>query len=91
MQFSMSLTPVEFERQLQPLLAGWEASRWENGWRLDRAERSVAISWRPLARLRLGALELPRLDVSLSLAGGSVEQEADFIDDFLRHFQRGGG
>ncbi|HNC52893.1 MAG TPA: hypothetical protein PLO14_11745 [Accumulibacter sp.] len=87
----MSLTPAEFERQLQPLLAGWKAERLADGWRLERAGRRVALSWRPLARLRLGVLDLPRLDVSISFTGGSVDQEADFIDDFLRHFRRGGG
>lgn len=87
----MSLTSAEFERQLQPLLAGWKADRLANCWLLERGGRRVAIAWRPLSTLRLGVLELPRLDVSISHTGGSFAEQADFIDDFLRYFRRGGG
>ena len=87
----MSLTIHAFERQLQPLLTGWCVEQQAQEWRLERPERSVGISCRLLPALRLGALQLPRLVVSIAFTGGNADQEADFIDDFLRYFQRGGG
>jgi hypothetical protein len=41
--------------------------------------------------LQVGILQLPRLDVAIEFSGGSAEQQAAFIDDFQRHFRRGGG
>lgn len=90
-RFTMTVTLGEFERQLQPLLTGWAVEQRAHGWRLERRERSVDISCRQLPALRLGALELPRLDASITFTGGGAEQDADFIDDFLRYFRRGGG
>ncbi len=76
---------------MQPLLTGWCVEQQAQEWRLERSERSVNISFRPLPALRLGALQLPRLAVSIAFTGGNANQEADFIDDFLRYFRRGGG
>jgi hypothetical protein len=90
----MSLTPVEFERQLQPLLIGWEVDRLPTGWRLSRAGQAVSLSCLGLPSLRTGLLELPRSEVVISFAGDlpcSDASEASFLADFLRHFGRGGG
>ncbi len=86
----MTLTLREFERQLQPLLTGWTAEPQAQGWHLRRPERSVVISCRQRPALRLGVLLLPRLDVSIACSG-NADQEADFIEEFLRYFRRSGG
>jgi len=88
--FTMTLTLGEFERQLQPLLTGWTAEPQAHGWHLWRPERSVIISCWQRPALRLGVLLLPCLDVSIAFSG-NADQEADFIEDFLRYFRRGGG
>lgn len=88
----MTLALPEFSRQLQPLLPGWQVQQPAEGcWLLHRAERSVDIRCRALPALQVGILQLPRLDVSIVFSGGSAEQQADFINDFQRHFRRGGG
>ena len=87
----MSLALPEFSRQLQPLLSGWTVSRLTDGWRLQQGERGVELRCQPLPTLQMGALVLPRLAVSISFDGGSADQQADFMDDFQRHFRRGGG
>lgn len=87
----MSLALPEFTRQLQPLLVGWEVSPLADGWRLQQAERRTEIRCQPLPTLQLGALALPRLQVSIAFDGGDADQHAAFIDDFQRHFRRGGG
>ena len=87
----MSLALPEFTRQLQPLLPGWAVSTLADGWLLEQAGRRVELRSKPLPALQMGALALPRLQVSIAFAGGTPEQEADFLDDFQRHFRRGGG
>ncbi|QKS27651.1 MAG: hypothetical protein FAZ92_03210 [Accumulibacter sp.] len=87
----MSLTPTEFERQLQPLLAGWVVDRLPAGWRLSRPGQSVSLSCRGLPVLRAGLLALPRSEVVIAFADDIPTGEAAFLADFLRHFGRGGG
>jgi hypothetical protein len=64
----------------QPAQAGASASRAQRGHFLPAAAGAAARR-----------LQLPRLDVSIAFTGGNADQEAAFIDDFLRHFRRGGG
>ncbi|MEF8730406.1 MAG: hypothetical protein V5B40_00285 [Candidatus Accumulibacter meliphilus] len=91
-QFAMTLALPEFERQLQPLLPDWLVQQPADGcWHLQQGERSVDIRCRPLPALQVGILQLPRLDVAIEFSGASAEQQAAFIDDFQRHFRRGGG
>lgn len=87
----MTLALPEFTRQLQPLLAGWVVAPLADGWHLQQAERSVEVRCQPLPILQMGALALPRLQVSIAFSGGSAGQHGDFMNDFQRHFRRGGG
>jgi len=87
----MSLTPSEFERQLQPLLEGWVVDRLPAGWRLSRPGQAVSLSCLGLPVVRAGVLELPRSEVVISFADDLSASEAAFVADFLRHFGRGGG
>lgn len=89
--FQMALTPVEFGRQLQPVLAGWHVESFADSWHLHRDGRQIRIVCQPLGSVRLGALELPRLDVMLSFSGCDTAEEASFLDMFWQHFRRGGG
>ncbi|WP_186406198.1 hypothetical protein [Candidatus Accumulibacter aalborgensis] len=87
----MTLTWREFERQLQPLLAGWSVAQVAEGWRLQQQDRTVDICCQTLPVLQIGAFHLPRLAVSIVFSGGRPEENADFIEDFMRYFRRGGG
>lgn len=89
--FQMALTPVEFGRQLQPVLAGWDVESFADSWHLQRGGRQIRIICQPLECARLGALELPRLDVMLFFSGCDTAEEASFLDLFWRYFRRGGG
>lgn len=89
--FVMSLTLAEFERQLRPLATNWAVHRRPGGWYLQSLEQSVDLVCRPLPAQRLGALELPRLDVAITFADDDPAGEAAFLDNFRRHFGRGGG
>lgn len=91
-RFSMTLALPEFSRQLQPMLPGWQVQQPADAcWRLQQGERCVNIRCHPMPALQLGILQLPRLDVAIDFSGGSAAQQAAFIDDFQRHFRRGGG
>ncbi|HRL74318.1 MAG TPA: hypothetical protein PLC86_00975 [Candidatus Accumulibacter phosphatis] len=90
-RFVMGLSPAEFERQLQPLLAGWIVDRLPAGWRLVRPGQAVNLSCLGLPSVRAGLLELPRSEVTISFADEQRGREAAFLADFLRHFGRGGG
>ncbi|WP_300337678.1 hypothetical protein [Accumulibacter sp.] len=87
----MTLALPEFVRQLQPLLAGWAVAPLADGWQLRQAGRGVEIRCQTLPMLQMGALALPRVEVNITFSGGSAEQQAAFMDDFQRHFRRGGG
>ncbi|HRF71534.1 MAG TPA: hypothetical protein PL117_02070 [Accumulibacter sp.] len=87
----MTLALPEFVRQLQPLLAGWVVTPLADGWQLQQAGRGVEIRCQPLPMLQMGALALARLQVTVAFSGGSAEQHAAFMNDFQRHFRRGGG
>lgn len=90
-RFVMSLTPTEFERQLQPLLAGWVVDRLPAGWPLSRPGQAVGLSCPSLPLLRNGPIELPRSEVVIAFADDVPASKAVFLADFQRHFGRGGG
>ena len=87
----MAISPSEFERQLQPLLEGWDVGRLPSGWRLADETRVVQIQLTQLPLRRIGLLELPCLGVKIDFEKCSREDEARFLLRFQRYFQRGGG
>lgn len=87
----MSITRTEFLRLLPAALGGLPIRRSGNRFCALEDQREIIIELSASDMRRIGALVLPRLNVSLSLLGGS---EGDWVAcqrRFDQAYQRGGG
>jgi hypothetical protein len=87
----MTITELDFERQLEPVGNGWIVDRSDFSWRFRQEMRVVTVTCQTLPIRKIGWLELPRLAVEIGFEKCNKEEEARFLQRFHRCFQRGGG
>jgi hypothetical protein len=87
----MSLAAAEFQRLLPVALASRDYEHKGEVITVRDGERRVLIRCTKLQELRIASLCLPRCRVTFSFSGYTVDDARQFLADFLRHYQRGGG
>lgn len=87
----MSLDAAEFFRLLPIGLAGLCYSTAKDHVTVTDGNRRTRITLTRQPDLRIASLTLLRTLVEFAFEGYSPGDAARFTDDFLRHYQRGGG
>lgn len=84
----MAIAEADFLRLLPRLLSKPLGNPIANPLRIQTHQAN--LQWRRLPEARHGAINLPQLEVVLTLTG-SQEENLAFLQDFDRLYQRGGG
>lgn len=93
MRKDMCLTPAEFARALPKAVQGTLTRTGEGdpAFRVTDGDRVAIIRTRPLPDRKVGALNLPRLDVEIELRGYDSAEADRFTNRFNLAFLRMGG
>ena len=87
---TMTATPAEFVAALGTAFPGAVVSG--DGWvEVSHYGTRLRFEWSPLPPLRIGALVLGRIDVSVQIVAGETEAAQTFLNTVDRLTQRGGG
>lgn len=86
----MSISREEFLRLLSVASCASAIHETDGGWRLARAEGSVAVRFEALPPLAIGSLALPRARVTLEFPPAAA-WAARFVERFDLYYRRGGG
>ena len=87
----MGLTHSDFLRNLPSVVAGMSWRREGSRILLADAPRQLEILLGPEQQRRLGMLQLPLTEITLTFIGYTQEQRRNFLRRFDLGFQRGGG
>ena len=87
----MSLAAADFWRLLPVALAARDYEHKGEVITVRDGERRVLIRCTKLPDLRIASLCLQRCRVTFSFPGYAVDEARQFLAEFLRHYQRGGG
>jgi hypothetical protein len=87
----MSIDPAEFMRLLPIALQGFQYTGTPGGIEVSTPDLLAAIRYEPLPLLQIASLKLPRLLVSFEVSAPTADTARRFVEQFLSHYQRGGG
>jgi hypothetical protein len=87
----MGLTHKEFLRSLPRVVAGLSCQREGSRMLVADPPRQLEILLGPEQQRRLGMLQLPLTEVTLTFVGYTAGERARFLRRFDLAFQRGGG
>jgi len=87
----MATTWEDFVRLLPVALDGWSYRIEGSEVVVGAPDRGVAITVGPLPPRRFGLVEIARSRVVLAFRGLTAGEQASFLSQFDRAFQRGGG
>ena len=87
----MSLDEPEFLRLLPLALAGRDYRRAPGSVEIGEGRERITIRYSDAPPLRIASLRLPRLRLTFEFRDGSRTHAAQFLEEFLTHYRRGGG
>lgn len=87
----MQLTPEEFGRRMQPVIAAYNGCPTPEGFVATDGEGTIHVSAVPGAPRRLGSFDLPRCSVEITFDGVNGDGPERFLALFDRVFRKGGG
>jgi hypothetical protein len=87
----MSLDEPEFLRLLPVALAGRGYRRTPGSVETGEGRERITIRYADAPPLRIASLRLPRLRLTFEFRDGSHAHAAQFLEEFLKHYRRGGG
>jgi hypothetical protein len=87
----MSLDAPEFLRLLPVALSGRAYTARPGCVEMGEAGGRIAIRYENAPPLRIASLQLPRLRVTFEFRGHTRATNQAFLEEFLKHYRRGGG
>lgn len=90
-EYLMSLDEPEFLRLLPIALAGRGYRRAPGSVEMGEGRERITIRYADAPPLRIASLRLPRLLLTFEFRGCSRAHAAQFLEEFLKHYRRGGG
>ena len=87
----MSLDAPEFLRLLPIALSGRSYTQGSGCVKIGEGGDRVAIRYEYAPPLRIASLKLPRLRVTFEFRGHTRATNQAFLEEFLKHYRRGGG
>lgn len=87
----MAITWDDFLRLLPAALDGWAYRIEASEVMVGSTDRGATISVAPLPPRQFGPVQIPRSRVQLAFRGLTAAEQASFLSQFDRAFQRGGG
>lgn len=90
-EYLMSLDEAEFLRLLPIALAGRSYRLAPGSVEMGEGRERVTIRHADAPPLQIASLRLPRLRVTFEFQDCSGAHAAQFLEEFLKHYRRGGG
>lgn len=87
----MSLDEPEFLRLLPVALAGRGYRQAPGAVEMGEGRERITIRYADAPPLRIASLRLPRLRLTFEFRDGSRAHATQFLEEFLKHYRRGGG
>ncbi len=87
----MGITHAEFFRLLPIALGSNQYEAYDNGASLNADGRSIHLDLGPESVRQIALLSIPRTPVIMTLDGFTDQEAEDFMVNFDRAYQRGGG
>lgn len=87
----MSLDEPEFLRLLPVALAGRGPRRVPGSVEVGEGRQRITIRYAEAPPLQIASLRLPRLQLTFEFRDCGRAYAAQFLEEFLKHYRRGGG
>lgn len=86
----MAIGLTDFLRLL-PRITGHPIDSEEQSGRLTIPAKKATLSWRALPTARMGAIRFPQLELTIQIQSDDEQDKDNFMKEFDRIYQRGGG